>query len=119
VPFLQQDGQKEHSDGWFRWFFIAPQLRFHKVIPRPQNFIEFRHRADLNVKEVTMLKALIATVASIGMVGAVYAADMPHPQPPPPAGPVGKAPIGKSPIGKAPIGKTPVGKAPTPLVTKG
>ena len=65
------------------------------------------------------MKILIAMVASLGMLSAAAAADMPRKEPPPPVAPVGKAPIGKLPIGKAPIGKYPVGKYPTPVVTKG
>jgi hypothetical protein len=61
-----------------------------------------------------MLKILIATAASLGMLGAAAAADLPGKEPPPPAPPVGKAPIGKYPVGKAPIGKYP-----QPVVTKG
>jgi hypothetical protein len=55
-----------------------------------------------------MLKILLAATASLAMVGAAVAADMPRKEPPPPVAPVGKAPIGKAPIGKAPIGKGPV-----------
>ena len=50
-----------------------------------------------------MLKILIATAASLGMLSAA-AADLPRKEPPPPAPPVGKAPIGKY---------------PQPVVTKG
>jgi hypothetical protein len=63
---------------------------------------------------VPMLKILTATAASLGMLGAAAAADLPRKEPPPPAPPVGKAPIGKYPVGKAPIGKYP-----QPVVTKG
>jgi hypothetical protein len=68
-----------------------------------------------------MIKFVIATGASLAMLGAAVAADLPHPQPVVSTAPVGKAPIGKAPIGKAPIGKAPIGKAPVqpPLVTKG
>ena len=65
------------------------------------------------------IKFLIVTMASLGMLNAAVAADLPHPQPPPPQPVIGKAPIGKMPIGKAPIGKYPIGKTPTPVVTKG
>ena len=67
-----------------------------------------------------LLKCLVVT-ASFAMLNAAFAADLPHPQPPPPTPYVGKAPIGKAPIGKAPIGKVPIGKAPPPppVVTKG
>ena len=59
-----------------------------------------------------MLKILTATAASLGMLGAAAAADLPRKEPPPPAPPVGKAPIGKYPVG-------PIGKYPQPVVTKG
>jgi hypothetical protein len=62
-----------------------------------------------------MLKRLLVTAASLSLIGAAVAADLPRPQPPPPQPWVGKAPIGKSPIGKTPIGKSP----PPPIVTKG
>lgn len=69
-----------------------------------------------------MLKALIATAASLAMVSLAAAADLPRAQPVYSQAPVGKMPIGKYPIiGKLP-GKYPVGKYPTaaaPLVTKG
>jgi len=55
-----------------------------------------------------MLKILLAATASLAMVGAAVAADMPRKEPPPPVAPVGKAPIGKAPIGKLPFGKGPV-----------
>ena len=54
-----------------------------------------------------MLKILTITAASIAMLSAAAAADLPRKEPPPPAAPVGKAPIGKYPVGKAPIGKYP------------
>jgi hypothetical protein len=62
-----------------------------------------------------MLKLLFVTAASLSLIGAAVAADLPRPQPPPPQPVVGKAPIGKLPIGKTPIGKSP----PPPIVTKG
>jgi hypothetical protein len=66
-----------------------------------------------------MLKFLIVSGCSLGLVGAAAAADLPHAQPVYHQAEVGKAPVGKAPVGKAPIGKTPVGKAPAPIVTKG
>ncbi len=58
-----------------------------------------------------MLKFLIVGTASLALVGAAAAADLPVYQP---------AQVGKMPIGKYPVGKYPVGKAPAaPLVTKG
>jgi len=62
-----------------------------------------------------MLKLLLVTAASLSLIGAAVAADLPRPQPPPPQPWIGKAPIGKMPIGKVPIGKSP----PPPIVTKG
>jgi hypothetical protein len=55
-----------------------------------------------------MLKILISAAASLAMVGAAVAADLPRKEPPPPVAPVGKAPVGKAPVGKAPVGKGPV-----------
>ncbi|MHC2330887.1 hypothetical protein [Bradyrhizobium sp. USDA 4454] len=73
----------------------------------------------LSTSEMTMLKFLVAGVATFGFVAAASAADLPHPQPVTATAPVGKMPIGKYPVGKYPVGKYPVGKAPAPLVTKG
>jgi hypothetical protein len=61
-----------------------------------------------------MLKILTVTAASLAMLCAASAADLPRKEPPPPAAPVGKAPIGKYPVGKAPIGKYP-----TPVAARG
>jgi hypothetical protein len=55
-----------------------------------------------------MMKFLLITAASLGMLSVAVAADLPVRQPPPPVAPVGKAPIGKFPIGKGPC----CGKAP-------
>jgi hypothetical protein len=66
-----------------------------------------------------LLKVLVATTASLVLIGAAAAADLPHAQPVYQQASVGKMPIGKYPVGKTPIGKTPVGKYPTPIVTKG
>ena len=62
------------------------------------------------------MKFVIVSTASLALVGAAVAADLPRPQPVVQTAPVGKYPIGKTPIGKYPIGKAP---APAPLVTKG
>jgi len=64
-----------------------------------------------------MLKFVIVGAASVALIGAAAAADLPRPQPVYQDAQVGKMPIGKTPIGKTPVGKTPVGKA--PLVTRG
>ncbi|MBR1004521.1 MULTISPECIES: hypothetical protein [Bradyrhizobium] len=63
-----------------------------------------------------MLKFVIAGAASLALVGAAAAADLPRPQPVVQTAPIGKYPVGKTPVGKYPIGKAP---APAPLVTKG
>jgi hypothetical protein len=63
-----------------------------------------------------MLKFLIAGTASIALVGAAAAADLPRPQPVYQPAQVGKMPIGKTPVGKYPVGKAPT---PAPIVTKG
>ena len=55
-----------------------------------------------------MLKFLVVTGASLAMLTAAAAADLPHPQPVYQQSQAGKAPIGKSPIGKTPIGKAPL-----------
>jgi hypothetical protein len=60
-------------------------------------------------------KILIVAGATLALVTAASAADLPRREPVPayPAAPVGKMPIGKSPVGKAPIGK-----APGPVVSR-
>ena len=60
-----------------------------------------------------MRKFVIVAGATLAMVTAAGAADLPHPQPV-----YQQAPIGKMPIGKGPIGKGPIGKAPAPVVSK-
>jgi hypothetical protein len=58
-----------------------------------------------------VVKVMMIVGATLAMVTAASAADLPRPQPVPEQAPVlgiGKMPIGKSPIGKAPIGKAPV-----------
>lgn len=57
-----------------------------------------------------MIKSLLVASASLFIMGAAVAADLPQPQP---------VPVDAAPIGKAPVGKAPVGKAPEPIVTKG
>jgi hypothetical protein len=64
-----------------------------------------------------MLKCFLVTGASVAMLTAAAAADLPRAQPVYQQAQVGKAPIGKTPIGKTPVGKAPLGKA--PLVTRG
>jgi len=54
------------------------------------------------------MKIVIAAGATLALVTAAGAADLPHPQPVHQTAQVGKMPIGKAPIGKGPIGKGPV-----------
>jgi hypothetical protein len=56
-------------------------------------------------------KILIVAGATLALVTAARAADLPRPQPV-----YQTAQVGKMPVGKAPIGKTPIGKAPGPRV---
>lgn len=72
--------------------------------------------APSNPKESTVVKVMIVAGATLAMVTAACAADLPRPQPvpPQPAIGIGKMPVGKAPIGKAPVGKGPVGKGPVP-----
>jgi hypothetical protein len=53
-------------------------------------------------------KIIIIAGATLALVTAAGAADLPHKQPVYQEAPVGKMPIGKTPIGKTPIGKAPV-----------
>ena len=55
-----------------------------------------------------MVKIVIVAGATLAVVTAAGAADLPHPQPVYQTAQVGKMPIGKAPIGKSPIGKGPV-----------
>ena len=59
------------------------------------------------------MKIVIIAGATLAVVTAAGAADIPRPQPV-----YQQAQLGKMPIGKAPIGKTPIGKAPAPVVTR-
>jgi hypothetical protein len=58
------------------------------------------------------MKIVIIAAATLAVVTAAGAADLPRPQPV-----YQEAQIGKMPIGKAPIGKTPIGRA--GVVTRG
>ena len=51
-----------------------------------------------------MLKFLVVTGTSLGMLTAAVAADLPRAQPVYQQAQVGKAPIGKAPVGKYPVG---------------
>jgi hypothetical protein len=54
------------------------------------------------------MKIVIIASATLAVVTAAGAADLPRRQPVYQQAQVGKMPIGKTPIGKTPIGKTPV-----------
>jgi hypothetical protein len=53
-------------------------------------------------------KFVIAAGATLALVTAAGAADLPRRQPVYQEAPVGKMPIGKTPVGKTPVGKSPV-----------
>jgi hypothetical protein len=55
-----------------------------------------------------VIKIAIAAGATLALVTAAGAADLPRPQPVYQQAPIGKMPIGKGPIGKGPVGKGPV-----------
>ena len=55
-----------------------------------------------------MTKIVIIAAATLAVVTAAGAADLPRRQPVYQEAPVGKMPIGKTPVGKTPVGKTPV-----------
>lgn len=54
------------------------------------------------------MKFAIAAGATLALVTAAGAADIPRPQPVYQQASVGKMPIGKTPVGKTPVGKAPV-----------
>ena len=56
------------------------------------------------------MKFVIAAGATLALVTAAGAADLPRRQPVYQEAPVGKMPIGKTPVGKTPIGKPPVAR---------
>jgi hypothetical protein len=58
------------------------------------------------------MKIVIIAGATLAVVTAAGAADVPRPQPVYRQAQIGKMPIGKTPIGKTPIGKTPVATRP-------
>jgi hypothetical protein len=63
-----------------------------------------------------VIKFVIAAGATLAVVTAASAADLPRRQPAPV---YSEAPVvGKMPIGKSPVGKAPIGKAPGPVVSR-
>jgi hypothetical protein len=65
---------------------------------------------------MTVKKIVFVVGATLTLVTAANAADLPRRQPVPVYSE--QAPIGKMPIGKSPIGKAPIGKAPGPLAAR-
>jgi hypothetical protein len=125
VFFLQQVPEKFLKRGLFccvtgvaEAFFVAPGTMAGDAMVRgwrpPEQTLRGFRRCGSNRGGLIMLKILTATAASLAMLGAAAAADLPRKEPPPPV-----APVGKAPIGKYPVGKFPVGKYPAPVVTKG
>jgi hypothetical protein len=57
-----------------------------------------------------VMKIVIVVGATLAVVTAASAADIPRPQPVYQTAQVGKMPIGKTPVGKTPIGKPPVAR---------
>lgn len=60
-----------------------------------------------------MKKIVFVVGATLALVTAANAADLPRRQPV-----YEQAPVGKMPIGKSPVGKAPIGKAPGPVVSR-
>jgi hypothetical protein len=60
----------------------------------------------------TVMKIVISTGATLALVTAAGAADIPRRQPVYQQAQIGKMPIGKTPIGKTPVGKTPIATRP-------
>jgi hypothetical protein len=58
------------------------------------------------------MKFVIIAGATLAVVTAAGAADLPRRQPVYQEAPVGKMPIGKTPVGKTPVGKTPIAPRP-------
>ncbi|MHC2620779.1 hypothetical protein ACVIW2_002811 [Bradyrhizobium huanghuaihaiense] len=66
---------------------------------------------------MTVKKIVFVLGATLALVTAANAADLPRRQPVP-VYPAEQAPIGKMPIGKSPVGKAPIGKAPGPVAAR-
>ena len=64
----------------------------------------------LTYRRSTVMKIVIIAGATLAVVTAAGAADIPRPQPVYQTAQLGKMPIGKSPVGKTPIGKPPVAR---------
>ena len=64
----------------------------------------------LTQRKNTVMKIVMIAGATLAMVTAAVAADIPRAQPVYQTAQLGKMPIGKTPIGKTPIGKPPVAR---------
>ena len=64
----------------------------------------------LTLRKSTVMKIVIVAGATLAVVTAAGAADIPRPQPVYQTAQLGKMPIGKTPVGKTPIGKPPVAR---------
>ncbi|UPK38977.1 hypothetical protein IVB18_18120 [Bradyrhizobium sp. 186] len=64
---------------------------------------------------MTVKKIVFVVGATLALVTAANAADLPRRQP---VYVQQQAPIGKMPIGKSPVGKSPIGKAPGPVASR-
>ena len=69
------------------------------------------------LRGMTVKKIVFVLGATLALVTAANAADLPRRQPVA-VYPAEQAPIGKMPIGKSPIGKAPIGKAPGPVAAR-
>src|SRR3954465_9342906 len=86
---------------------VASRLPHCKRIPRfmlPQQ----AKACVLELRRISVRKFLIISGATLAMVTAGAAADIPHRQPVYQEAQVGKMPAGKNPVGKGPVGKAPV-----------
>jgi hypothetical protein len=90
---------------------ISAALRAHSKVDdhsvSKENRV-YRCLVLLSRRRDTVMKFVIVAGATLAMVVAASAADLPRPQPVYQQAAVGKMPIGKSPIGKSPVGKAPV-----------
>jgi hypothetical protein len=70
-------------------------------------FLTEGNLASSNWRKSTVMRIVIVVGATLTVITAAGAADIPRPQPVYQQAQVGKMPIGKTPVGKTPIGKTP------------
>jgi len=103
VVFVQRIAEKLPHKDRFCVVFIAKRRPLAKATPTWKLPRQVAGQWCPHTKGGPMLKILLAAAASLAMVGAAVAADLPRKEPPPPVAPVGKAPIGKLPFGKGPV----------------